>query len=88
MAVMFAFLAGAAAAGTTAVLGPALKWEPLRWVIVDVLATAYRAGDVSLEATADVRKELAALDEEARVRSRVAQIAKAITPPGPAVKVV
>ena len=87
MAVMFAFL-GAVAAGTQALLEPMLNLEPVRRVIVDILATAYRAGDVVLEATVEVRKDLAALAEEGRVKARAVPTARPVMPPGPAVKVV
>ena len=70
MGVMLAFLAGAAAAGTAALLAPAMKLEVVRRVTVDVLATAFRAADVVDEAIAPIRKELTALVDEGKAKAR------------------
>ncbi len=88
MAVMLAFLAGAVAAGTAAVLTPTIKVPPLRNVLVNLLATFYRANDMVFEATTGVRKEFTALIEEGKAKAKVPPAAKPVTPPGPAVKVV
>jgi hypothetical protein len=80
MGVMFAFLAGAAAAGTAALLAPVMRAEALRSVVVEVLATTFRATDLVAEAIAPVRKELTTLVEEARAKTRPAP-AKVVGPP-------
>lgn len=80
MGVMLAFLAGAAAAGTAALLAPAMKLEFVRRVAVDVLATAFRATDVVTEAIAPARKEFTTLVEEGRAKAR-APTPKIVGPP-------
>jgi hypothetical protein len=80
MGVMLAFLAGAAAAGTAALLAPAMKLEVVRRAAVDLLATAFRATDVVNEAIAPVRKELTMLVEEGKAKAR-APTAKPVSTP-------
>jgi hypothetical protein len=90
METLIAFVAGAASAITAVLLAPQAKKvdlakavAPVRQVLVEVIAAAYRASDAATGATAGVRKELSKLVDEGRERARKAEPSVGALPAAP-----